>query len=165
MPGDSPTVAEVLRHQARARSDHPLLVCDDDRISYADAERRSAQLARGLIALGAGKGTHVGLLYPNGTEFVVGMLAAARVGGVVIPFSTFATAREMREQLVDSDTQILLSAASFRSHDYVQRLAQAVSEPDFGSHRPLFAAATPQLRQVSIGARDIERVYRLAETV
>jgi len=165
MPGDSPTVAEVLRRQARARSGHPLLVCDEDRISYADAERRSAQLARGLIALGAGKGTHVGLLYPNGTEFVVGMLAAARVGGVVIPFSTFATAREMREQLVDSDTQILLSAASFRSHDYVQRLAQAVSEPDFGSHRPLFAAATPQLRQVSIGARDIERVYRLAETV
>ena len=63
MPGDSPTVAEVLRRQARARSEHPLLVCDDDRISYADAERRSAQLARGLIALGAGKGTHLGLLY------------------------------------------------------------------------------------------------------
>jgi acyl-CoA synthetase (AMP-forming)/AMP-acid ligase II len=150
MPGDPPTVAELLRRQARARSEHPLLVCDDDRISYAEAERRSAQLARGLIALGAGKGTHVGLLYPNGSEFVVGMLAAARIGAVVIPFSTFVTAREMREQLVHSDTQILLSAASFRSHDYVQRLAQAVSDPDFDAHRPLFAAATPQLRHVAI---------------
>jgi acyl-CoA synthetase (AMP-forming)/AMP-acid ligase II len=162
MPGDSPTVAEVLRQQARARSEHPFVVCDDDRISYAEAERRSAQLARGLIALGAGKGTHVGLLYPNGTEFVVGMLAAARIGSVVIPFSTFVTAREMREQLVDSDTRILLSAAAFRSHDYVERLAQAVSDPDFDAARPLFAAATPQLRHVSIGHG---RICGFAETV
>ena len=41
MPGDSPTVAEILRHQARLRGDHPLLVCDGDRISYAEADRRS----------------------------------------------------------------------------------------------------------------------------
>ena len=132
MPGDF-TVAELLRHQANSRENHPLLVCDHDRISYRDADRRSAELARGLIALGAGKGTHVGLLYPNGTEFVVGMLAAARIGAVVIPFSTFATARELREQLVDSDTEILLSAASFRSHDYVQRLSEVVADPDFDS--------------------------------
>src|SRR5215469_16251228 len=119
MPGDSPTVVELLRHQGRERADHPLLVCDSDRVSYADADRRSAELARGLIALGAGKGTHVGLLYPNGTEFVVGMLAAARIGAVVVPFSTFATARELREQLVDSDVEILLSGGSFRSHNYM----------------------------------------------
>ena len=99
MPSDSPTVGEILREQARSRGDHPLLICDADRISYAEAERRSAQLARGLIALGAGKGSHVGLLYPNGVAFVVGMLAAARIGAVVVPFSTFATARELREQL------------------------------------------------------------------
>ena len=165
MPGESPTVAEVLRRQAHVRSEHPLLVCDDERISYAEAESRSAQLARGLIALGAGKGTHVGLLYPNGTDFAVGMLAAARVGAVVIPFSTFVTAREMREQLVDSDTQILLSAASFRSHDYAERIAQAVPDSDLYCQRPLFATATPQLRHFAIGPRDIDRVYRLAETV
>jgi acyl-CoA synthetase (AMP-forming)/AMP-acid ligase II len=165
MPGDSSTVAQVLRRQARTRGDHPFLVCDDDRISYVQADRRSAQLARGLIALGAGKGTHVGLLYPNGPEFLVGMLAAARIGAVVIPFSTFVTGREMREQLVDSDTQILLSAESSRSHDYVQRLGQAVSDPDFDSEQPLFATATPQLRHVAIGPRDIERVQRPAATV
>ncbi len=98
-------------------------MCDAERLSYAEADRRSAQLARGLIALGAGKGAHVGLLYPNGAAFVVGMLAAARIGAVVVPFSTFATAPELAAQLVDSDTEILLAAASFRSHDYRKRLA------------------------------------------
>jgi acyl-CoA synthetase (AMP-forming)/AMP-acid ligase II len=123
MPSESLTVAAVLRQQSAVRAEHPLLVCDAERLSYAEADRRSAQLACGLIALGAGKGTHIGLLYPNGGAFIVGMLAAARIGAVVIPFSTFATAPELAVQLVDSDTEILLAAASFRSHDYRKRLA------------------------------------------
>jgi len=123
MPSESLTVADVLRQQSAARANHPFLVCDAERLSYAEADRRSARLARGLVALGAGKGTHIGLLYPNGGAFIVGMLAAARVGAVVIPFSTFATSPELAAQLVDSDTEILLAAGSFRSHDYRKRLA------------------------------------------
>ena len=122
MPSDSLTVGDVLRQQARTRGEHPLLVCDAERLSYVEADRRSAQLARGLIALGAGKGTHVGLLYPNSAAWIVGVLAAARIGAVVIPFSTFATAPEITAHLVDSDTEILLAAASFRAHDYRERL-------------------------------------------
>ena len=108
--------------QAAARGDHPLLVCDADRLSYAEADRRSATW-RGFVALGAGKGTHVGVLYPNGAALIVAMLAAARIGAVVIPFSTFATAPELAAQLAHSDVQILLATASYRSHDYGQRLA------------------------------------------
>lgn len=162
MPGDPATVAETLRHQAHSRGDYPLLVCDDDRIGYAEADLRSAELARGLIARGAGKGTHVGLLYPNGTEFVVGMLAAARIGAVVIPFSTFATARELREQLVDSDTEILLATPSFRSHDYAQRLAEVLSHAELDSDDRLCVTATPQLRHVIV---DSERACRPAPNV
>ena len=90
------------------------------------------------------------------------MLAAARIGAVVIPFSTFVTARELREQLVDSDTEILLAAASFRSHDYVQRLADVLSDSDFDSDDRLFDTAAPQLRHVVF---DAERLHRLADTV
>jgi acyl-CoA synthetase (AMP-forming)/AMP-acid ligase II len=162
MPDDVPTVPGILRRQARSRGEHPLLICDGERISYAEADRRSAELARALIALGGGKGTHVGLLYPNGAEFVVGMLAAARIGAVVVPFSTFVTAREMREQLVHSDAEILLSARSFRSHDYVQRLAEALSHAAPDSDERLFLTAAPQLRHVIV---DQDRAYRLAEAV
>ncbi|WP_431233751.1 class I adenylate-forming enzyme family protein [Mycolicibacterium psychrotolerans] len=116
------TVGRLLRHQAASRGDHPLLVCDSERLSYREAEERSARLARGLIALGAGRGTHVGVLYPNGAQFVVAMLAAARIGCVVVPFSTFSTGTELETQLVHSDTEILLTADSFRGHDYAARL-------------------------------------------
>ena len=71
MEGEPDTVAGVLRRQADSRGPHPLLACDGALLSYAEAERRSAQLARSLVARGVGKGTHIGLLYPNGTDFVV----------------------------------------------------------------------------------------------
>ena len=161
MPADA-TVGEILRHQAHSRGNHPLLVCDADRISYAEADRRSAELARGLIAHGAGKGTHVGLLYPNGPEFVVGMLAAARIGAVVIPFSTFVTVREMREQLIDGDVDILLSAPSFRSHDYLSRIAEVLAGTAFEPDAPLFVADVPLLRHVAV---DYQRVCRRSATV
>jgi acyl-CoA synthetase (AMP-forming)/AMP-acid ligase II len=156
MPADSLTIPEVLRRQARLRANHLLLVCDADRINYTEAERRSALLARGLLALGAGKGTHVGLLYPNGSDFVVGALAAARIGAVIVPFSTFATARELREQLVDADIEILLSTISFRSHDYAQRLADVIGR-DVGEDR-VFSRAVPQLRRIVLGHGLLERV-------
>jgi acyl-CoA synthetase (AMP-forming)/AMP-acid ligase II len=162
MPRELPTVGERLRAQALSRGDHPLLICDAERVSYAEAERLSAQLARGLVALGAGKGSHVGLLYPNGVAFVVGMLAAARVGAVVVPFSTFSTARELREQLVDSDTEILLAAASFRSHDYVQRLTEMLPGSLLDSDYRLFDLAASQLRHVIF---DVSRFHPLAEAV
>ncbi|WP_333891063.1 class I adenylate-forming enzyme family protein [Mycolicibacterium gadium] len=122
MPDD--TVAAVLREQVRSRGDHPLLICDSDHLSYAEAQQRSTKLACGLITLGAGKGSHVGVLYPNGPDFIVAMLAAARIGAVVIPFSTFATAREMATQLAHADVEILLATASYRGHDYRERFAQ-----------------------------------------
>jgi acyl-CoA synthetase (AMP-forming)/AMP-acid ligase II len=118
------TVAATLRRHTEARGSHPLLVCDDDRLSYSDAERRSAELARGLVGLGAGKGTHIGLLYPNGSDFAVGMLAAARIGALVVPFTTFATAQELRDQLIHSDVSILLATSSYRGNDFRERLAE-----------------------------------------
>jgi acyl-CoA synthetase (AMP-forming)/AMP-acid ligase II len=93
---------------------------------------------------------------------VVGMLAAARIGAIVVPFSTFATARELGEQLVSSDTEILLAAASYRSHDYVQQLTEVLSDANLDDDGRLFDAAAPSLRHVVF---DIARLHRLAETV
>ncbi|QZA07096.1 acyl--CoA ligase [Mycolicibacter heraklionensis] len=148
------TLPQILRVQARTRGDHPLLICDTERISYADADQRSAALARRLVALGAGKGSHIGLLYPNGPAFVVGMLAAGRIGAVVVPFPTPSTAPELRDQLVHSDVRILLTAESYRSHDYRARLAEILVDVDIDSAAPLFSVYAPQLRHVLFDAEN-----------
>lgn len=139
------TVPALLRERARQRPSHALLICDDDRISYAACEDRSARVATALVALGVGKGTHVGLLFPNGSAFVVGMLAAARIGAVVVPFSTFSTARELAWQLADSDVAVLLAAESHRGHDYRSRLSEILGSALLDE---VFSTAAPCLRHV-----------------
>ncbi len=147
MPTELTVPAELRRH---AHSEHPLLICDSERVSYAEASRTSAALARGLLAAGAGKGTHVGLLYPNGVAFVVAMLASARIGAVVVPFSTFATTAELRTQLASADVEILLSAREYRGNGYAGRLAE------------IFGADVPCLRRVCF---DTGELIRLGEAV
>ncbi|WP_436838619.1 class I adenylate-forming enzyme family protein [Nocardia nova] len=163
------TLASVLRARAAADPDRPVLICDAERLTYSAAERDSAELARGLLALGAGKGTHVGLLYPNGAGFVVGALAAARIGAVVVPHSTFSTARELREQLVHSDTHILLATGRYRSHDYAQRLTEILAGGERDRHGRVFCPAVPQLRRVAVdgepGPRDIGSIRQAATNV
>lgn len=166
MRNEPATVSQLVRMRADGRDEHPLLICDSERLSYAEADRCSALLARGLVALGAGKGTHVGLLYPNGVAFVIAMLAAARIGAVVIPFSTFATAPELLEQLVDSDTEILLATPSFRSHDYVRRLAEVLPGSTLESEDPLFTLVAPRLRHVFFdGTPLLERAETVDESL
>ena len=145
------TVPALLRDRAR-RQDHPLLICDDHVLTYADAREQSAALAKGLLADGAGPGTHVGLLHPNGAAFVVAWLAAARIGAIAIPLSTFSTSTELRALLHSADIEVLLATRSFRGRDYVDALSDAVPDLDLsdraaGVLRRDARAATSRVRR------------------
>ena len=152
------TIPALLRAQAHRHRSRPLLVCDDDVLSYEAAERRSRALARRLLAVGVGKGTQVGVLHPNGSEFVVCWLAAARIGAVTVPVSTFSTGAELRTLLRNADVEVLLSAREYRSHDYVATLESVVGdlatlESVAGelAAPPLFVPSLPVLRHVYFG--------------
>jgi acyl-CoA synthetase (AMP-forming)/AMP-acid ligase II len=143
------TVPALLRDRADRFGDAVMLVCDDDELTYAEAARRSAVLARGLLALGAGRGTHVGVLHPNGSNFAVAWLAAARIAAVTVPLSTFSTSHELAALLRQADVRVLLSARSYRSRDYVAALGEAVPELDLSVDPPLVAASAPVLRHIA----------------
>jgi acyl-CoA synthetase (AMP-forming)/AMP-acid ligase II len=143
------TLPALLRARVAEHGDAVLLVCDDDALGYAAADVRSAALARGLLAAGAGKGTHVGILHPNGSAFAVAFLAATRIGAVAVPLSTFSTPAELRGLLRGADVALLLAASAYRSHDYVAALHEAVPELDLGAAPPLFAPSLPVLRRIA----------------
>jgi len=60
--GTSASIPEFISSCVDAFGERPLILLGDERITYADAARRSAHLARGLLASGVAKGTRVGLL-------------------------------------------------------------------------------------------------------
>lgn len=142
------TIGALLHARVAERADAVLLTCDDEHLTYRDAAERSARLARGLLAAGAGAGTHVGLLLPNGADFVVAWLAAARIGAVTIPFSTFSTAAELAGLLAGADVEVLLSASRYRSHRYDETLRGAIGELDLEQPPPLLAPSVPTLRSI-----------------
>ncbi len=142
------TVPALLRARAAEDPDHVLLAADDAVLTYAEAERASARLARALLAADVSAGTRIALLYPNGPEFVVACLAVARIGAVSVPLSTFSTSPELAGLLREADVNVLLAARRFRSHDYAASLAAAIEDLDLAAPPPLFSPAVPSLRRI-----------------
>lgn len=120
-------------------------------LSYRDVDRKSAQLALGLLAAGAGKGTRIGILMPNSPEWAVAWFAAHRVGALVVGLSTFYKPPELARVLRHADVDTLLIADRYLNHDYCEGLEQAfgglagVSGTD-----DLYLAEAPFLRRIYV---------------
>jgi acyl-CoA synthetase (AMP-forming)/AMP-acid ligase II len=151
-PPYAPTVPNMLGHAARHYGEGDFLVRGDDRLTFAELERRSLAAARALVAAGVGKGSHVGVLLPNGPEFAVAFMAAARIGAVVIPMSTLYQARELAWVLNHADIDTLIIAPSYLNHDYVARLEQALPGLAGQRSRRLLLGDAPHLRRVYVWA-------------
>jgi len=153
VPSDLPhaaTVPAFLGHLAERFGEKELVVLGERRLTYAGAERESARLARGLLASGVAKGARVGLLQPNGPDWVLGWLAAARIGAWVVPVNTFYQARELGWILHHADVHTLLTAGRFLRHDYLERLESVAPELRLQKGEPLRVPGLPHLRAVRV---------------
>jgi acyl-CoA synthetase (AMP-forming)/AMP-acid ligase II len=128
------TIPALFAQVAADRADHDAVAMLAETISYAELDRRSARLARALVAAGAGKGARIALLAPDGIFWVTAFLAALRVGALVTAVSTLCTPRELAHMLRHSDVQFLIGARRFLGHDYADKLESAF---------PALAGATP----------------------
>jgi acyl-CoA synthetase (AMP-forming)/AMP-acid ligase II len=142
------TIPALLRGHVAKRGASVLLATNQLRLTFAEAEAKSRTLARGFLAAGAGKGTHIGLLLPNDAEFITCMLAAARIGAVVVPFSTMSTPAELRQLLTQSDTGFLVATTEFRGRRFDELLGQAFPQIDYASVHPLAMTDAPWLRRI-----------------
>ena len=149
-PDYTPTIPEFIRTRVEAFGERPLIVLNDERITYREADERSQALARGLLATGVAKGTRVGLLAPNGPDWVVGFLAAARIGAVVVPMNTFYKPRELGWVMRHADLNSLLSVARLLNNDYPERLEACAPSLARQKADAIAAPELPHLRHVYI---------------
>jgi acyl-CoA synthetase (AMP-forming)/AMP-acid ligase II len=149
LPDGELTAGGWIRAKAARDPERVFIVKDALQLGYDEAERRSRKLARGLLAAGVGKGTRVGLLLPNGPDWVLAWLAAARIGALVVPLNTFYQARELGFVLRHADVHTLLTAARFLSNDYLERLEKFA--PELAARAaPLRLRSLPYLREVRV---------------
>jgi acyl-CoA synthetase (AMP-forming)/AMP-acid ligase II len=132
----------------------------DDSITFAELDRRSAEIARGLIARGVGKGTRVGFIYGNGPTFAVLLAAISRIGAIAIPLSTLIKSGELVRFLRQSDVSGLIVQRALLGHDYVERLCEALPELREHDGPDLRIAKTPYLRWVVSTGEDLPASVR-----
>ena len=160
-PDSSPTVPVFIRQLAEKHGPRTLIVLDDERLSYAEAEARSATLARGLLARGAGKGTRIAIWMPNGPDWVIAWLAITRIGAIAVPLNTFFQARELGWILRHADIDTLLMVSGFLTHDYLERLeaaAPGIADSKRANGHALRVPALPYLRSVLVWG-DCDRAW------
>lgn len=80
--------ADVVDDWARRQPDRVALVADDASLDYDGLSKCINRYARWALSVGVAKGDTVGLIMPNGIDYVAAWLGISRVGGVVALINT-----------------------------------------------------------------------------
>ncbi|HEV2733950.1 MAG TPA: amino acid adenylation domain-containing protein, partial [Longimicrobiaceae bacterium] len=89
------------------------VVSGEERLTYAELDRRADRLARRLRALGVGPEVRVALCLERGLEMLVSLLAVLRAGGAYVPLDPAYPPERLRFLLEDSGARVLLAREAF----------------------------------------------------
>ena len=160
------TLGQILDE---AIAKHP----DNDAVIYADRDFRLTyrqfgkvvdQVAKGLMALGVGKGEKVAVWATNVPYWVVLQFATAKIGAILLTVNTAYRMTEVAYVLEQSDSENLFLIDSFRDTDYVQTIYDLI--PELRTHQRGFlkSARFPYLKRVFFLGQEKHRgMYSIPE--
>ena len=142
--------ALVVRHQ-------------EIRWTYAELLQRADDLASGLIALGLAPGDRVGIWAPNCAEWVLTQFATGRAGLILVNINPAYRTHELEYALNKVACKGLVTAATFKSSDYLAMLAELAPELNTAEPGRLSSGRLPHLRTViRLGDEDTPGCYNFA---
>ncbi len=105
------TLLDVVSETVRQRPNHTALIFKGARMSYAELDRLSDQLAAALVELGVQKGERVAFLLPNSPQLAIAQLGAWKAGAIVAPMNSLYTEHELTHALneIEAETVIVLT--------------------------------------------------------
>jgi acyl-CoA synthetase (AMP-forming)/AMP-acid ligase II len=116
------TIDALVRRRAADDATTPIVIDPATRMDYVELDSATRRLAATFVDNGVGKGTRVGLIMPNGVEWVQVAIAVTRIGAVLVPLSTLLAPPELVAQLRVASVQYLVTVAEFRGHRYLDEL-------------------------------------------
>lgn len=146
-----PTLADLLVRAARRDPDGHALSVGGTRRTFAELHGRAITIARGLVSLGVGPGTRVGIYMPNCAEFVDAIFATAMLGAVVVPINERFRARELQHVQIDANLAVIVTSAAAAEHsDHPGRLRQLLRDLNAGVPRPAIIVMGADQTQVGV---------------
>ncbi|QTL01752.1 long-chain fatty acid--CoA ligase [Aquabacter sp. L1I39] len=101
-------VPDLLAAAVAAHGGRPALNFMGRRWTYGELGELVDRAAAGLQQMGVGKGSKVGLCLPNTPYSVIFYFAILKTGATVVNFSPLYVERELRHQIADSGTTIMV---------------------------------------------------------
>ena len=87
------------------------IVAGEERLSFADLDRWSEQLAHALVSQGVGKGDRVGIAMRNCPVWVVSYMAIAKAGGIAVLLNGWWQPHEMQHALDMVEPKLIIADA------------------------------------------------------
>ncbi|MEM7582343.1 MAG: amino acid adenylation domain-containing protein, partial [Acidobacteriota bacterium] len=106
---DAELVHRQFETSAARWPDQLAVVCEGERATYSELDRRSNRWARHLRSLGVGPETLVGLRLERSVEMVVAILGVLRAGGGYVPIDPQLPAERLEYLLADSGVKVLIT--------------------------------------------------------
>jgi len=130
------TQGELVERLAREHPEREALIYPSRgfRMDYAGLERRSRELAKGLVALGIGPGERVCVWADNRPDWIPLQFALARIGAVLVTANTALVEAEIAYLLKQSRCSAVIAAPGIQGSEYFRALAQIVAR---GEHAEL----------------------------
>ncbi|MFH8568035.1 amino acid adenylation domain-containing protein [Streptomyces sp. NPDC017993] len=106
------TLPQLFEEQAARTPQAPAVASDAGELTYEELDARANQLARLLLARGAGSGTLVALAVPRSADAVVAMLATGKAGAAYLPLDPDQPGDRVAVLLKDARPALLLTSAA-----------------------------------------------------
>src|SRR5690349_23130221 len=106
-------IADLFEHAVDAVPDRPILQVGPRKLTYAELEAQSNQLAHFLASRGIGAGDHVGIYAKNSIEHVVALLAIFKIRAVAINVNYRYVEAELNYLFDNSDIVALLHERTY----------------------------------------------------
>jgi amino acid adenylation domain-containing protein len=110
----SKLVLDLFRDHVGRTPGHPAVQSAETRISYAELDRRSNQLARYLLELGVGSESRVAIVMDHCPEQVTALLAVLKSGAGYVPISPKNVKTRIGFMLHDAGVSAILTLAEWR---------------------------------------------------
>jgi len=116
-------VPELFEAQVERTPDAVAIVFGHERLTYAELNRKSNQVAHYLQARGVGPEARIGILMERSLEMVVGLLGILKAGGAYVPLDPAHPRQRLSFMLEDAAVPMLLT-----QQQLVERLPAHVGE-------------------------------------
>lgn len=105
----SQPVTRLLENAVNRYGRRPAIDFLGKEYNYEQLGRLVTRAAKGLQKIGIGKGKKVGLFLPNSPYSVIFYFAILKAGGTVVNYNPLYAERELKHQIEDSETDILVT--------------------------------------------------------